>query len=102
MPTAFRDYCAQSPCKINCLQPNSLHSGTGNFQTCCREIFWGGTGKFSLQGTGAAVQLSVGRAEDDFHCLAATPRIVDPITAQAMSDFGGRGDITNWSRHVSF
>jgi hypothetical protein len=31
-----------------------------------------------------------------------TPRIVDPITAQAMSDFGGRGDITNWSRHVSF
>ena len=31
-----------------------------------------------------------------------TPRIVDPITAQAMSDFRGRGDITNWSRHVRF
>jgi hypothetical protein len=34
-----RDYCAQSPRKINRLQSNSLRSGTGNFKTSCRENF---------------------------------------------------------------
>jgi hypothetical protein len=46
-----------------------LQSETGKLQARNREIP-AANREISLQGTGAAVQLLVGRAEDDFHCLA--------------------------------